>query len=477
MDNKGGHILSAEEESKNIISYKGHNFFILQPNSGKTIDELIPFTCILINATHTAFCNFTIQRLRGSNNPNIYLKPIFFLRPSKDSGPYINSLIDGSIFDLNQLETIVPIVEELLKKNELIYKTQPVSYEAQLILKTLSFAQTRNRNSIEPFPFVFSSINFSYPGLSPSFDHIEEFKVFEILETAEKDGLLKGSFFEKTHFCNQCNHGSLNYRSACPKCNYTDSITQDIIHHFPCGYVGPMNDFKNELDDTLNCPKCNKILRHIGVDYDKPSIIHYCNKCNYKFQEFVVKAKCLSCGFDNDLEQLIEKDIKTYSITNKGENITKNGYLGPSKEIESIIGTVKYEFFILMIKHEVERIKENKGKSNIGMIYIDHAGEFYSKFNKEIQQKLFTDIVTIIRYAIKNSDVISFKDASTILLTIYDNELHNATKIIDDIVILLEELVESNLKNININFITNCVQLNNYTDYNSQINNLINNLI
>lgn len=474
MENNSSHILTQEEESKNIIKLKGHTFFILQPNSGKSMDELISYSSILIAATHTAFCNFTIQRLRGHDNPQLYLKPIYFLKPSKDSGKYINSLIDGSIFDLNQLDTILPNLEEILLRNEKVNSIKPVSYEAQLIVKTLSFAHTRSRKTIEPVPYVFSSINFSYPGLSPNFDHIEEFKSFEILEQAEAEGLLKGEFYDKTHLCNSCNHGSLNYRSVCPKCNYTDADTQEIVHHFPCGFVGPMNDFTNDLDDSLNCPKCNKNLRHIGVDYDKPSVLHFCKRCDHKFQDFDVKAKCLSCDYDNELESLIEKDIKIYHVTNKGENVTRYGYIGTSKEIEEIIGTVKFEFFELMTKYEVERIRQTEGKSNLGMIYIDQAGSLYSKIGKEGQQKLFIDIVKVVRNAIRSSDVISFKDASTIVLTMNDIPSKIAGRILDDIVILLEDLIKSNLNNIEVNFITNFIQLNYEESYKLQIQNLLN---
>lgn len=474
MESKTNIQVLIEEEAKNIIEYKGHTFFILQPNSGKSMEELASYSGILIQATHTAFCNFTIQRLRGHFNPKIHLKPIYFLRPSNDSGKYISSLIDGSIFDINQLETIIPNLEEIILKNEKVNPIQPVSYEAQLIVKTLSFAYTRSKKKIEPVPYVFSSINFSYPGLSPNFEHLEEFKVFEVMDLAEDEGLVKSEFHDKTHLCSKCNHGSLNYRSVCPKCSYTDSETQEIIHHFPCGFVGPINDFRNDLDDSLNCPKCNKTLRHIGVDYDKPSILHFCKRCDHKFQDFEVKAKCLACDFDNELESLIEKNIKAYHITNKGENVTQFGYLGTAREIEEIIGTVKYEFFQLMTKYEVERIRQTEGKSNIGMIYIGQAGELYSRIGKEAQQQLFKDIVQEVRNSIRSSDIISFKDASTLILSLNDIPIKIANRILDEIVILLEKLIKNNFNEIEVDFITKCTPLNFEENYKLQIQNLVN---
>ena len=110
----------------------------------------------------------------------------------------------------------------------------------------------------------------------------------------------------------------MSYREVCPKCSSSNTTPDDIIHHFPCGYVGPMKDYKNQIDDKLDCPKCNKRLRHIGVDYDKPSVIYECNHCAHKFQDYYVNAKCLSCESDKSVDQLRSMEIRSYRLTKKG---------------------------------------------------------------------------------------------------------------------------------------------------------------
>jgi hypothetical protein len=441
MEERESNSNNIQVNNEGKILLNGHTFFLLYPHSGKSMDELEDYSAIIIMATHTAYSRFTIQRLRGNPNPKMYLKPMYFLKPSDNCGAYIHSIVDGIIFNLNQLPSVLPEMEDLLLRTEKISQISPVSFDSKLIMKMLSFAYTRSRKIIEPIPFVFSSIQYSYPGLSSSFEYGEESKVFGILELAEKEGLLQSEYYDTTHYCNSCKHGSLNYRSVCPKCGSSHSDSQDIVHHFPCGYVGPMPDFQNELDDALNCPKCNKVLRHIGVDYDKPSVLHFCKKCDNRFQDFEVKAKCLNCDFENGLEALVEKEIKSYTITSSGENAALNGFAASRKELEEIIGTVKYEFLELTIKYEVERLRQTDRNSNLGLIYLQNGGALFSKISKDRIRQLLKEIVMSIRMSVRPSDIISFKDSSSIYFSMNDLSTHLATILLNEIGENLQKLI------------------------------------
>ena len=76
----------------------------------------------------------------------------------------------------------------------------------------------------------------------------------------------------------------------CPKCKIKKLFSEYSIHHFVCGYVGPESDFFQ--DKKLICTKCNRELRHIGVDYDKASIITEC-KNGHVFQDLMLKPIAL----------------------------------------------------------------------------------------------------------------------------------------------------------------------------------------
>lgn len=460
-------------ENEGLFEYKGYSIYLLYPNSGKSIEDLLNYDVILINAVHPEFASFTIKRLRGFKNPKMYLKPIYFLNPSIDLGSYINTIIDGAIFNLSQLDAIIPTIQEIITLNSKVHQNTAISYEAELIVKMLSFNFSRNRKVIKPIPYMLSAINFCYPGLSSSFHYTEEKKVFEILEMAENEGLISSEYFDKTHYCSSCYNGSLSYRSVCPKCSSSHATSQDIIHHFPCGYVGQMSDFTNEIDDALSCPKCNKDLRHIGVDYDKPSVLHTCNHCGNRYQDFDVKAKCLNCEFDNDVEILIEKELNAYQLTNKGENAVLFGYVAMQKEIEEIIGTVKFDLFTKMTKFEIERMKYSEHESFIALVQFKNSTELITKVGKSKQRELIKNIVLTVRNSVKPFDVITFRNLSTFLFTINEESEMQARIILNQVCELLVKLIRDNIADFEIDYTSDLLMLKTEENYKKQLDQFI----
>ncbi|MCE2743555.1 MAG: hypothetical protein LW701_08325 [Fluviicola sp.] len=471
MSIQNDNLLNNEGE----FQYKGHSFYILYPNSTKTIEQLTEYEVILIFASHPEFASFTIRKLRGYKDPQMYLKPIYFLKPSNDSNNYLNTISDGTIYNLSQLDALIPSIEEILTTNSKVYINNTISYESELIMKMLSFNFTRGRKQINPIPYMLSAINFCYPGLSSSFGYTEENKVFEILDLAESEGLISSSFYDKTHYCSKCNNGALYYRSVCPKCSSSNSETEDIVHHFRCGYVGPISDYKNEIDDSLFCPKCNKNLRHIGVDYDKPSALHTCNSCSNKFQDFEVKAKCMNCEYDNEIEYLIEKEIKKYTITNKGESAILYGYVAMQKEIEEIIGTVKFELFNKMTKFEIERMKYSKHQSFVALLNLKNTNELITKVGRSHQRELIKDIIMTVRNSIKPFDIISFRSLSTFVFSINEENEETALKTVYELSNLLNFLITDNVPDFDAKFEFDFLVLNTHEHYKKQLDRLIQN--
>ena len=336
----------------------------------------------------------------------------------------------------------------------------------------ISFLYSRDKTLLEPIPYVYSDVNYTYPCLSVNFNHTQEFSVFNILDQAEYDGIFTSEFVDRVYLCSQCSNGRMSYREVCPKCSSSNSSTDDIVHHFPCGYVGPMTDFKNEIDDELDCPKCNKRLRHIGVDYDKPSVIHECLNCSHKFQNYFVKAKCLTCSKDNSVEVLKSKRVKKYTLTQKGRHAALNGYVSTSKDIEDIIGTVKFDTFKTMLKYEIERLKQTDGDSNICAIHINNSNRIYSAIGSEAQKAMLKDVVAVIRSNIRSADVISFQDSSTIILSMYEIPEKIAKRILAEIVTILKRLMNTAFKDVDVDFIVNTINLEKSMSHELQLHNL-----
>jgi GGDEF domain-containing protein len=447
------------DKKDNIITFEGISFYMIEHLDSLNIDDTINYDAVLINGKDESFIRQIVKRIRSHRNPSIYLKPVFLLKGVNIIDPLVNQLIDGTLFSIEQIPFIKKEVEKILTKNDEIQFTRQISFEAQMIVKMISYMYSREIKILKPIPYYYSDVDYTYPPLSVNFGHTEEFSIFSIFDQAEYDGILTSEFVDRVYLCSQCSTGHMSYREVCPKCNSSNSKTDDIIHHFPCGYVGPMKDFTNEIDDELDCPKCNKRLRHIGVDYDKPSVIHECLNCSHRFQDYFVKAKCLTCSHDNSVEQLKTKEIKQFKLTQKGIYAAVNGYTSTSKDIDEVIGTVKYDTFKTMLKYEIERLKQTEGSSNICAIHITNPNEIYSVIGSEAQKGMLKDVVRIIRSNIRSSDVISFQDSSTIILSMYEIPKKIAVRILDEIISILERLLKTAFKGVVIKFETNVVKL------------------
>jgi Thaumarchaeal output domain 1 len=440
------------DREKSVVEFAGFTFLLMDAIDSLDVEKVQYHSAVIIEGNDSDFIRQIVRRIRNNNSPDIYLKPVFLLKGVNVVDPMVNKLIDGTLFSLEQIELIIPEVERILTKSQDLHFTNSISFEAQMIEKVICFMYTCEIHDLDPIPYIYSGNNYSYPMLSVNFSQKDEHIALDILEIAEQEGIFTSTYVDRIYLCPNCQSGHMTYREVCPKCGSSNSTTEDIIHHFPCAYVGPLSDFTNEIDDQLDCPKCNKRLRHIGVDYDKPSVLHECKACDHKFQDFNVKAKCLSCSQDNLVEQLKGREIRKYSLTKKGELAAINGFVSTSKDIEEIIGTVKFDTFVTMLKYEIERLKQTEGASNVCAVHLSNPSQIYSKMGSEVQKVLLKDLVKVIRSNIRTSDIISFQSSSTIILSMNEIPTKISKRILDEIVDMLKRLIATTFKDIDVEF-------------------------
>lgn len=313
---------------------------------------------------------------------------------------------------------------------------------------------TRELRTLKPVGDLNSAIGYTYPELSINFNSSEEPQVLEVLEWADREGLIWPDFYERVYLCNNCSSGYMSYREVCPHCNSANSKTEDLIHHFPCAYIGPISDFQNKIDNSLTCPKCNKTIRHIGIDYDKPSVIHHCNNCDQNYQDAFVKAKCMSCEQDNDVQYLVPKSVNIYKLTRKGRSAATSGFLSSSLEVDEIFGTINMQTLKIMLHYELERIKEAAmQKTSIALVTLENIFELYNKIGKKAERNLLEELVGVIRENIKSSDVIAFESSSTLYLMLTNTSSENADQKLKNLSILTENLVKKNFNGFKVNLL------------------------
>jgi predicted amidophosphoribosyltransferase len=172
-----------------------------------------------------------------------------------------------------------------------------------------------------------NQLGFHYPIVSDIFGQSDQHKVLRVLDKGVDKGFLTKEFKEKVYLCYNCYNSFLLNREVCPNCNSSHLSSEDLVHHFPCAYVGPVSDYESEdRPDQMICPKCEKSLKHIGVDYDKPSLIYFCRNCSDTFQDVMIKSRCTNCSSDMEIENLSGHSIYQYELTRGGEHAAINGF-------------------------------------------------------------------------------------------------------------------------------------------------------
>lgn len=456
-----------------IIRHDSFEFIRIHDYSNYSLELFMAYDAIIIESNNRDFVEKLVRGVRTHQHSDVYLKPVFILRSTKVEDPLISNLIDGVIFSLDQLELIKDYVKQILQKiNDFVF-AKSISLEAEIISRIIYFMESRDNAELFAHLYLNSGLGLIYPEASIYFTPRDEHNLLNVLETAEMEGLFTSEFYDRIYLCTSCETGILSYREVCPKCSSSNSKAEDLVHHFSCAYVGPISDFKNTIDDELNCPKCHKFLNHIGVDYDKPALLHSCIKCGHKYQDYHVKAKCITCHHDNEVENLLPKTINNYYLTKKGRNIAYNGFLNTSKDFNEIPGTVKFDVFKTMLEYEVERLKQNDAVSNIAYLTISNAGELYSRIGIDRQKILVAEMIKILRKNLRSSDFIAFYNASTLILSLNDIPTKIANNILNDVAELTATLLKKNFRNIEIKIDHQAQQLNTELSHEIQLQKLI----
>ena len=141
--------------------------------------------------------------------------------------------------------------------------------------------------------------------------------VAELLEDLCERKFLERHIQDRTMNCKACDSAHVNIREVCPSCGSLHWQKKVLYHHFSCGYVGLESEFKQQSMTELYCPKCEEQLRHIGLDYEKPTESFYCNDCEHIFTEHDVQGLCLSCGEKTPVEDLKVTEVYSYDLTTK----------------------------------------------------------------------------------------------------------------------------------------------------------------
>lgn len=322
-----GSIMSRQEIYKIVTNKNGRRILVvnnlLEVDKCESIQKE-DFDAIFINIAHRAYeeNRLIVRWTSPIRSSKCFLKPRFATSSLEEFMHFAAYLIDGfcmTPFDdafADFIENIYTNIEKF--KIHTTFETGS-NTTPKFLTDIMKFDISRGRTTFT---------NCTVRGLSKGYtsaylawyDNQETLQIDERMKfnfkMEELEFAKKTRFVERVHVCPNCGHSHLIFVETCPKCGSSNIHEESIIHHFRCANVSPETTY--EHDGQLVCPKCKKELRHIGVDYDRPANMYYCNECGNSFLQSRMRVICAHCKKNTSPDKLKAVDVWEYKLTQQG---------------------------------------------------------------------------------------------------------------------------------------------------------------
>lgn len=135
----------------------------------------------------------------------------------------------------------------------------------------------------------------------------------------------------------------LQVRSQCPECGSLGAERHKVLEHFPCGMIDREENFRAENGDLV-CPKCNKRLELIGMDYRSLGAMFVCQSCGALNKELATSLKCPKCGYVARPEEESEVYLFAYAL-NPAMGAKLKQYVKPVQTVANFFDSSGYTVF------------------------------------------------------------------------------------------------------------------------------------
>lgn len=388
-----------------------------------------------------------IRRIRQSLVPKVYLRPIILqgtARPAAELRAAADGMIDSDDPSREKIEEWTSHEESVNQWIDAL-PDNATAQDKNLSFKTLRLLASRDAE-LEPLMTSQSPIGYIYPLLTPITD-ADDADAFRLLEFLEAQDLINPRFVTKTYSCSHCDSAFLSFKETCEDCGSEDLRVAELVHHFRCGYVGEKEEF--EQKDQLVCPKCDRQLRSIGADYDKPSIIYVCRECGHRSQQAVTTTRCFHCGRSNRPENQSLRIISAYSVSAIGQNAALYGLDALfTRILESELrlwSLEKFEDFLEIERARIERYKLST--SSLVLMEFKGLDNLYVDLGRKADE-IFKELSRVLKSVLRTSDLITARNESVFMIILTETAQENAGRAVERIESGIESLLEGSLEHV-----------------------------
>ncbi len=300
------------------------------------------------------------------------------------------------------------------------------------ILSFLGEIANRGITVIEPVPSPFKPTGHFYPEVLEITGELEDEEAY--LGALAEKGFFSRKLRNRVRLCTLCESYQINYREVCPVCSSIDIVKGQMVHHFECGHIDSLESFKQGTD--LVCPKCEKILRHIGIDYEKPSDYFKCANCHSIVPEPSVELQCLVCGLICSPEKTMEKNIYAYELTEFAWEALRSGKIS-GVDLGSILydhhtNLYNRQYFEIELNRELIRMKRYRSEFTLVMARIEKIDEIRSDYPDKVAWYV-NSIFTTLSKDLRELDTTCVWEANTLGIILAGTNLDGAKIVIQRI--------------------------------------------
>ncbi|GIW80308.1 MAG: hypothetical protein KatS3mg105_2115 [Gemmatales bacterium] len=132
-----------------------------------------------------------------------------------------------------------------------------------------------------------------------------------VLDAWAEVGVLQQTGVDLVQLCPRC-LGLPTFRPGCRNCGSARFTNDQLIHHFACAFVGPVQDFEHHGE--LRCPKCRTRGLIVGRDFEYVVGPYRCLDCHWHDMQLEQVGQCLQCRLRFPVGQAFLKEIPTYHV-------------------------------------------------------------------------------------------------------------------------------------------------------------------
>ncbi len=333
---------------------------------------------------------------------NRFLTPAFLCTPDTDE---TRCLSDGCVSGIAEAYVRADVIERRVAS---FSGCEPPLDESERLLR---FLATRPGFELRPIRDWKDPHSYRYPLL----DALREFEMDSRtwLVALQKRQFIEpaGDVIDRVRHCRACASTHLNYVDLCPACSSLQITTAPFLHCFGCGYVAEERSFEGL--GGRSCPKCSRILRHIGIDYDRALQNFSCSDCNVSFSDPKIAARCLNCSRECDPANLNVRDVRTWKLSRAGRSAARLGarLTKADSSLRSIVSDRQFADLVAWAQRTRQRYKEVQ----FGLLCVRvTAGE--PKLEAELDLEFSNAFRQRVRETVRGSEVVGEGSDESILI-------------------------------------------------------------